>query len=120
MVAARAEEVGRDPAFRGLMPMVTARSFGAPAVTAECAAPLLRPGGILLVSEPPDGPEGPDRWPAGALAELGIEGPGRLIEMGGYHFRRLDQLRRCPDRYPRRTGVPSRRPLFGLGSAPDR
>lgn len=116
VVAARAEEVGRDPAFRGLMPLVTARSFGPPAVTAECGAPLLRPGGTLLVSEPP---EVRGRWPAAALAELGLEGPGQAVEVAGYHFRQLRQVRRCPERYPRRTGVPSRRPLFGPDPAED-
>ena len=49
---------------------MTARSFGPPAATAECAAPLLAVGGLLVVSEPPDGP---DRWPADALAALGLE-----------------------------------------------
>ena len=33
--------------------MVVARSFGPPPVLAECAAPLLKVGGWLLVSEPP-------------------------------------------------------------------
>ena len=33
---------------------VVARSFASPAVTAECAAPLLRLGGRLIVSEPPE------------------------------------------------------------------
>ena len=47
---ARAEDAGRDPALRGRFDVVTARSFGPPAVTAECAAGLLRPGGELIVS----------------------------------------------------------------------
>jgi 16S rRNA (guanine527-N7)-methyltransferase len=33
--------------------VVTARSFASPAFTAECAAALLRPGGLALISEPP-------------------------------------------------------------------
>ena len=62
---ARAEEAGRDPARRGGHDVVLARSFGPPAVTAECAAPLLAVGGALVVSEPP-GATG-DRWDAAGL-----------------------------------------------------
>ncbi|HMQ28246.1 MAG TPA: class I SAM-dependent methyltransferase, partial [Acidimicrobiales bacterium] len=51
---ARAEDVGRDPHRREACAVVTARSFGPPPVTAECAAALLRPGGRLVVSEPPE------------------------------------------------------------------
>ena len=60
VVEGRAEVVGRGP-LRGSADAVLARSFGPPAVTAECAAPLLRVGGVLIVSEPP---EATDRWPA--------------------------------------------------------
>ena len=42
----RAEEAGRDPLLRSSFDLVTARSFGPPAVTAECAAPLLSMGGL--------------------------------------------------------------------------
>lgn len=37
----RAEDAGRDPRRRGGADLVVARLFGPPAVTAECAAPLL-------------------------------------------------------------------------------
>ena len=51
--AGRAEEVGRG-AERASFDLVVARSFGPPAVVAECAAPFLVVGGHLVVSEPPD------------------------------------------------------------------
>jgi 16S rRNA (guanine527-N7)-methyltransferase len=117
----RAEVAGRDPDLRGHFDGVLARSFGRPAVVAECAAPLLRPGGWLVVSEPPgDSPAGrpgpaadptdPTRWPAEALRQLGLV-PDRLLhEEFGYQL--LRQVDRCPDRFPRRDGVPAKRPLF--------
>jgi len=40
---------------------VIARGFGSPELTARVAAALLGPSGLLVVSEPP---EGPDRWHA--------------------------------------------------------
>jgi 16S rRNA (guanine527-N7)-methyltransferase len=42
---------------------VVARGFGSPELTARAAGRLLTAGGILVVSEPPDGP---DRWQGAA------------------------------------------------------
>lgn len=57
---------------------VTARSFAAPLELARLAAPLCRPGGLALVSEPPsDEPDDPARWPAARLASLGWVDAGR-------------------------------------------
>lgn len=110
VVEARAEEVGRDPAHRGAWGLVTARSFSAPAVTAECGAPLLCPDGLLVVSEPPGRT---DRWPPSGLAPLGLQpDPTGGLEVDGFHFARLRRSGECSERFPRRTGVPSRRPLF--------
>ncbi|HEX7134245.1 MAG TPA: RsmG family class I SAM-dependent methyltransferase, partial [Iamia sp.] len=106
---ARAEEAGRDPGRRGGADAVVARSFGPPAATAECAAPLLRVGGALVVSEPPGGSG--DRWDVEGLARLGlVRETTEVVE--GATFTRLRQVEVCPDTYPRRPGVPARRPLF--------
>lgn len=109
VVAARAEEVGRDPSFREMADAVVARSFGPPAVTAECAAPLLSVGGRLLVSEPPE--ETVHRWPAEKLGVLGLVPLNRQAGEGGT-TQVLRQVAPCPARFPRRVGVPRKRPLF--------
>lgn len=107
---ARAEEVGRQPTHRGAHDLVTARGFGPPAVTAECAAPLLRaPGGRLVVSEPPDGAQ---RWPGSGIPELGLGEP--IVAQPQARYVVLEAVEPCPDRYPRRVGVPAKRPLFGF------
>lgn len=106
---ARAEDAGRDPVWRSQADIVLARSFGPPGVTAECAAPLLAVGGRLIVSEPPEGPG--DRWPEGPLATLGLRPAGRF-EQAFSRFQVLRQERACPEEYPRRAGVPAKRPLF--------
>lgn len=105
----RAEVIGRAPAYRGSFDLVVARSFGPPAVLAECAAPLLRTGGRAVVSEPPGGE--PERWPALGLAPLGMA-PGAAVRAGGAAYQVLRQERPCPDRWPRRVGLPAKRPLF--------
>lgn len=126
----RAEETGRDLAHRGRFDAVVARSFGPPPVTAECAAPLLRPGGLLVTSEPPGaelgggadtgdvgaagsasvGEVGRDRWPAAGLARLGMAPLGPVRDEFVYQV--VVQREPCPERFPRRTGVPGKRPLF--------
>jgi 16S rRNA (guanine527-N7)-methyltransferase len=100
----RAEELAHDPALRAHSQLVTARSFGPPAVTAECASGFLAPGGLLIVSEPPDGV---DRWKRDGLAELGMELGERR---DGCQV--VIQTTVCPDQYPRRVGIPAKRPLF--------
>ena len=60
----------------------SARGFGAPATTAECAVGFLGSGGRLVVSEPPGEPV-PERWPATGLAELGLLGPEPRAGRGG-------------------------------------
>lgn len=110
----RAEEVGRGE-HRGRYGLVVARGFAEPAVTAECAAPLLAIGGSLVVSEPP-GPS-PGRWPA-VLEGLGLRFLGvRRFPEGAFAV--LEQVEACPATYPRRTGVPSKRPLWASEADPD-
>ena len=112
VVEERAEVVGRTPGCRGRFDLVVARSFGPPAVLAECAAPLLRVGGWAVVSEPPGGE--PGRWPAEGLAPLGLA-PGAAVQAGGAAYQVLRQERLCPERWPRRVGIPAKRPLFSAG-----
>lgn len=112
--AARAELAGRSPELRGSFDLVVARGFGPPPVTAECAAPFLAAGGLLVVSEPPD--DDAARWPVEPLAVLGLlplEAPV-TVDLGGQRarYRVLSQVAPCPARWPRRTGIPAKRPLY--------
>ncbi|MCU1369141.1 MAG: rRNA small subunit methyltransferase [Ilumatobacteraceae bacterium] len=109
----RAELVGQDLAHRGAYDLVVSRSFGPPPVTIECAAPLLRVGGAFVVSEPP-ATTVTDRWPTAGLALLGCSAAeATLVGTGpGFHFARITQETSCDARYPRRVGIPNKRPLF--------
>ncbi len=184
----RAEVCGRDPDWRGTFDGAIARSFGRPAVLAECTAPLLKVGAWVVVSEPPtsslstdrshspsgaesdaqlgltgpgatdtrptepalsesgqtepgqtepgqtepgqtepgvtkpgasvsesgglgDVAQGPTgRWPAEGLRQFGLE-PGKLVH-AGFDYQLLRQAHPCPERFPRRNGVPAKKPLF--------
>lgn len=109
VVAGRAEDIARDPKHRGRYGLVTARSFGPPAVTAECAVGFLRAGGRLAVSEPPGG--APTRWSAPALETLGLS-PPRFAYHAGASVALLDHPGQTSPRWPRRPGIPAKRPLW--------
>lgn len=104
----RAEELSRHPGLRHAADLVVARSFACPAVTAECAAPLVACGGMVVVSEPPASHE--ERWPQQGLDLLGLVVERRLRAPVGLVA--LRAVVRCPPRYSRRTGVPAKSPLF--------
>ncbi len=108
VLGSRAEDAARDPAHRGRYGLVVARAFGGPAVTAECGVGLLRPGGVLAVSEPPEAGE---RWDVAGLARLGLGAPEMRRGAGaGMALLRLGGS--AEDRWPRRAGMPAKRPLW--------
>jgi 16S rRNA (guanine527-N7)-methyltransferase len=110
VVCGRAEELARRPDLRRVYDLVTARGFGPPAVTGECAVGFLRSGGRLVVTEPPGEPRG-SRWPAEGVAALGLRTPD--IRGGpGPRFAILTLPEPASDRWPRRVGVPAKRPLW--------
>lgn len=108
MALGRAEEYGRKPESRETFKLATARGFAKPAITAEITTSVLAVGGLLVVSEPP---EDVDRWPAAQLEELGLE-PANTWETKVGHYRSLVKVAPTPERYPRRVGIPEKRPLF--------
>jgi len=109
VIHARAEEAAHDDRWREAFDLVVARSFGPPAVTAECAVGFLSVGGSVVVSEPPGGQ--PSRWDPAGLAELGLLGP-EMIGSGRASAAVLRLEVPVAARWPRRTGVPERRPLW--------
>lgn len=111
VVRGRAEELARDDRFRREFEVVTARSFGSPAATVECGAPLLVLGGVMVVSEPP-GEADERRWPEEGLAQVGLSRASRVRLDDRFGYQVLVKSGETPDRYPRRVGVPSKRPLF--------
>jgi 16S rRNA (guanine527-N7)-methyltransferase len=110
VVRIRAELAGRERRWRGAADLVVARGFGSPSATAECGAPLLRPGGRLLVTEPPVRAAG--RWSSEGLWTLGLAETARSPVGVVGSWVAFTQVVPCPDQYPRRVGLPAKRPLF--------
>jgi 16S rRNA (guanine527-N7)-methyltransferase len=115
VVQARAEDAGRDPALRAGFDLVVARALAAMPVLVEYALPLLRPGGVLAT---PKGSRALDELhaAAAAIAALGGEAlPPRSLSLAPDAPPQLVLLVRrtgaLDDRYPRRAGIPGKRPL---------
>jgi 16S rRNA (guanine527-N7)-methyltransferase len=111
---ARAEALGRDPAHREAYERAVARALGPLPVVLECALPLVAVGGLLIA---PRGARAASEveQAAGVPERLG----GRLAGLSSYRLLSglaftavvVEKTGPTPDRFPRRPGVPARRPL---------
>jgi 16S rRNA (guanine527-N7)-methyltransferase len=100
VVRGRAEELGHQGGLREQFNAVTSRSFGIPA-----------PNGWMVIAEPPDiAPV--DRWPSAGLETVGLVAVEtiRLADRFGYQV--LHKTGMIDGRFPRRVGIPAKRPLF--------
>jgi 16S rRNA (guanine527-N7)-methyltransferase len=109
VIEGRVEETARIPELVEAFQLVTARSFGPPAVTAECGAQFLSIGGAMIVSEPPEDTDA-QRWNDGKLADLGLVAEGRVRHGAAYQV--LRKTHSTLNEYPRGVGTPRKRPLF--------
>ncbi|HEV2014403.1 MAG TPA: 16S rRNA (guanine(527)-N(7))-methyltransferase RsmG [Candidatus Dormibacteraeota bacterium] len=108
VAAGRAEELGQRPALREQFDRAISRAAAPPAVLLELALPFVRPGGDLVAQVSPLDPlllELAARLLGGGMPRL--ERPGA----GGGELLVVPKLGPTPSRFPRRTGVPNRKPL---------
>jgi 16S rRNA (guanine527-N7)-methyltransferase len=112
VLARRAEEVGQDLRYRELFDVAVARALAPMPVLVELCLPLVRVGGRLLAQK---------------TEHEDVERAARAIEMLGGEVNRVvaapsdarragtvvivDKVRPTPAPYPRRAGVPARKPL---------
>jgi 16S rRNA (guanine527-N7)-methyltransferase len=117
VVHARAEEAGRDPAHREHYDWSVARAVAELSVLAEYLLPLVKVGGYALAQKGESGPA-EAHAAAGSLRLLGgaVEKiiPVELPGISETRYLVVVKKTGCtPDRYPRRPGVPSKKPLCG-------
>lgn len=112
---ARAEDLGHDRVHREAYDRATARALGHLSVVCELCLPFLKIGGILIAQK---GPEVEAELDAGRKAaellgglvardislQLPISGDARRIIA-------IQKVARTPEQFPRRPGVPAKRPL---------
>lgn len=113
--AERAERAGRDPALRDAAAAAVVRAVGAAATCLELALPLVRPGGRAVLYR---GPAHADEDLAAARAAAPLLGGGAprsralaLPSGAGRCLLIVPKVAPTPERFPRRDGVPAKRPL---------
>lgn len=115
---ARAEEIGQVPEHREAYDWVVARAVANMPVLAEYLLPLARVGGFMLAMKGETGPAEAHRAEH-AYKLLG----GKLrqliqVELPGIAEKRylviVDKIAATPPAYPRRVGIPSKRPLLNI------
>jgi 16S rRNA (guanine527-N7)-methyltransferase len=110
-VQGRAEELGRDPAYREQFDLATARAVATLPVLLEYVAPFLDEGGVALL---PKGLAIEEELAAGrrAGALLGVEiVSSRQLPVEDTRLVIARKVAPTASAYPRRTGLPSQRPL---------
>lgn len=108
---ARAEALGRDPEHRGRYDAVLARALAPLRVLAEYALPLLKVGGVAVL---PKGARAAAEVAAAARALRVLGGEAEVRPALSPHTSPVVLVRKTaptPDAYPRRPGIPERRPL---------
>jgi 16S rRNA (guanine527-N7)-methyltransferase len=114
VIAMRAEEAGRLPRLRDSFDIATARALAQAPVLVELCLPFVRPGGRLLAMKAEADEELRRAQPAiaalnAALVEV-VPAPSAARSLGRVAV--IRKLGPTPDAYPRRAGVPNRRPLL--------
>lgn len=115
VIASRAEEVGQSPNTREQYDLVLARAVASMNVLAEYCLPLLNMGG-RWIAQKGEGIEAELDAARNALTLLG----GKVAALKSYKLSLVDETRylvavdkvaATPRQYPRRPGVPSKKPL---------
>jgi 16S rRNA (guanine527-N7)-methyltransferase len=112
-IHSRAENLSRDPHYREKFDVATARAVAHLATIAEYALPFVLVEGLFIAQKISDETEIADA--KNALRELG----GRLADVtkvdlpgiGERHLIIVEKIAPTPEKYPRRAGIPSKRPL---------
>jgi 16S rRNA (guanine527-N7)-methyltransferase len=112
VVARRAEDAGHDPRLREKFDVAVARALAPMPVLVELCLPFVRVGGRLLAQKT----ESEDvSTAAHAIEMLGGEPAvvhaARSAARGGGTIVEIRKARPSSERYPRRPGLPGRRPL---------
>lgn len=115
IVNSRAENLGQKEAYRERYEWGLARAVANMRVLAEYLLPLVQVGGVVLAQKGESGPaeiqeaEGAIKLLGGEVRQLlPVTLPGVVEER---HLVLVDKVAATPPRYPRRPGIPAKKPL---------
>ena len=115
VIKERAEELGRDAAHRERYDLALARAVAALPVLVEYALPFCRLGGLFVAQKGAEA-DAEARAAEGAIATLGGV-LRRIVSLELPHLGEtrslivIEKVAPTPERYSRRPGIPSKRPL---------
>jgi len=115
VIKGRAEELGRDAAHREGYDLALARAVAALPVLVEYALPLCRQGGLFVAQKGAEG-DAEARAAEGAIVTLG-GALRRIVHLELPHLAEprslvvIEKIAPTPEKYPRRPGIPRKRPL---------
>jgi len=118
VIPRRAEDVGRDRAYREGATLLVARALARLPTLVEVTLPLVAPGGWAVYWKgPPDLPDLPPTLPF--IRRLGAEPAGTFGPFGRDYgldriFIVLEKIAPTPEAFPRRPGIPFKRPAVRL------
>ncbi len=112
VVNRRAEEAAHDPRLRETFDLAVARALASMPTLAELCLPFVRVGGRLLAQKT----EAEDLAGAERAIEAMGGGPARVVPAPSAARRAgtivvVEKIRPTPSAYPRRSGLPARKPL---------
>lgn len=116
-VHARAEDAARMGEYRESFDIAVSRAVAGLPVLAEYMLPFVKPGGRMMAMKGPD-PEDEVEYAGFAVRELGGCEVRRMeAKIPGRDWRHtvivIDKRIHTAERYPRRAGIPEKRPLKG-------
>lgn len=115
-VHGRAEEVGQNATYRGQFDVVTARAVASLNVLSELCLPLVKKGGQFLVLKSQKLEEEVQQAKT-AIATLGAKIEQQATdflpgEQSERTIMRIKKTKETPNKYPRRAGIPAKKPLM--------
>jgi len=110
VIAARAEDAGRDSQWRDQFKSATIRAVASAPAALELAAPFLAVGGLAILQRAAAEP-GESQALLLAAAELGCVSESEVGLEGSRRLIRVRKTSQTPERFPRRTGTAQNKPL---------
>lgn len=80
-------DMTKDSTWAKHFDVAMSRGLGPPIQTLNLSRDLVKPGGVIIISEPP--PDSDSRWDEQQVRALGLEGPSRIGAVAMFHVKQF-------------------------------
>ena len=80
-------DMTKDSTWAKHFDVAMSRGLGPPIQTLNLSRDLVKPGGVIIISEPP--PDSDSRWNEQQVRALGLEGPSRIGAVAMFHVKQF-------------------------------